>query len=920
MGTNSAPSPQELQTLITQHALDRVGVLEKLLSHAPDSALPSLLLALVDAGIEDNSSGACTTLKQLLSQPSVSKVCGKVFQKGDLVWTCKQCGKDGTCVLCHACFERSHHPTLLPHHEVYFHRNQSGSGCCDCGDPEAWKKEGCCALHSEDLEASGEDTKDLTSLLPLPLRENLSAVLKSLMRLLTNHCIQTLLGHNPRCEIGLQGEEEEGVFVLRLHNDDVHDFEEVTTALMTCGMTRIQATGLTNKVDREGSAAVRQGAWSEVFWMASELLAANLLVSIVAKDVHEKDLRMAAALHWLTSLAANENVRRLVTEILLLPFEDCEHYPLRLPYLDNLPSSVTSLFPSINGPLQSRIPVIALSLLMISSPFQVKDMQTALNSLVLKYQHDTLFKKAFTQLLCSVYPSLSLLFARFVGTDAESLLNTTVQVFTSASMADLMSSEGVGHRIFPEADAATPVYILPHLMRSLRVCLMDAGADAVGGITAPSTAFLAQNVLTKSRLLRVCRDIEYVASNASTVRVLQKVRDPSAMEEWLCVLCLLQELYPMRRQRGDHVEREDGQWQTAASLVLEIESVSDALIRGAFALPQPQMGSSSLGGRLDSTPIDGRAVAALAVLDIAEVICRRLVPTLESTVPNSRQFLGHTVTLPAKLTPPTLLSGNTDVSILLPLHRFAAKLIGAALKANVNLGPVLNNLKSNLLMSLGLLELPLKSLAWFAQVSVGMWRRNGDAVSSLAYNYSRIALGKHMMDADIMLIQTSMLSLGSDVMLITLLDCLELVEVLDSGVTTKEKREYAGPLIAEFLRLLILIITKLPVTLSSEMILKEALKRQVAPLLLSGATLPSMVDSCRRSFKDVTVGPETSNGCRSITIEELVREVVKELASTREAITINAETPSMMLLTPNPASLLYFNCEDTLLPRAELEK
>lgn len=48
---------------------------------------------------------------------------------------------DNTCIICKECFENgdhSGHRTVL----------QKGcSGCCDCGDPEAWKKEGFCKDH-----------------------------------------------------------------------------------------------------------------------------------------------------------------------------------------------------------------------------------------------------------------------------------------------------------------------------------------------------------------------------------------------------------------------------------------------------------------------------------------------------------------------------------------------------------------------------------------------------------------------------------------------------------------------------------------------------------------------------------------------------------------------------------------------------
>jgi hypothetical protein len=43
---------------------------------------------------------------------------------------------DKTCIICQECFEKSNHEN----HRVM---KQIGvNGCCDCGDEEAWKKQG----------------------------------------------------------------------------------------------------------------------------------------------------------------------------------------------------------------------------------------------------------------------------------------------------------------------------------------------------------------------------------------------------------------------------------------------------------------------------------------------------------------------------------------------------------------------------------------------------------------------------------------------------------------------------------------------------------------------------------------------------------------------------------------------------------
>ena len=73
---------------------------------------------------------------------SAASTCGYIFKTGDIAWVCRTCQTDDTCVLCQDCFANSNHEG----HEVFFHRTRAG-GCCDCGDLEAWKAEGCCPKH-----------------------------------------------------------------------------------------------------------------------------------------------------------------------------------------------------------------------------------------------------------------------------------------------------------------------------------------------------------------------------------------------------------------------------------------------------------------------------------------------------------------------------------------------------------------------------------------------------------------------------------------------------------------------------------------------------------------------------------------------------------------------------------------------------
>ncbi|KAG0643765.1 hypothetical protein HOY80DRAFT_1031954 [Tuber brumale] len=72
------------------------------------------------------------------------KPCGHIFKSGEATYRCKTCSFDDTCVLCGKCFESSDHTS----HTVYINISAGSSGCCDCGDPEAWKIPVKCAIHT----------------------------------------------------------------------------------------------------------------------------------------------------------------------------------------------------------------------------------------------------------------------------------------------------------------------------------------------------------------------------------------------------------------------------------------------------------------------------------------------------------------------------------------------------------------------------------------------------------------------------------------------------------------------------------------------------------------------------------------------------------------------------------------------------
>ncbi|RDW78036.1 hypothetical protein BP5796_05888 [Coleophoma crateriformis] len=83
------------------------------------------------------------------------KACGHIFKAGEATYRCKTCSADDTCVLCSRCYDSSDHTG----HMVYVSVSSGNSGCCDCGDPEAWRLPVHCSIHTaheHEFKAAGK--------------------------------------------------------------------------------------------------------------------------------------------------------------------------------------------------------------------------------------------------------------------------------------------------------------------------------------------------------------------------------------------------------------------------------------------------------------------------------------------------------------------------------------------------------------------------------------------------------------------------------------------------------------------------------------------------------------------------------------------------------------------------------------------
>ena len=302
-------------------------------------------------------------LKSLLpTTKETTRPCGYVFKRGDIAWNCRTCQADSTCVICESCFANSNHDG----HEVYFHRTTPG-GCCDCGDSEAWAIDGCCPNHRPDVEgvdeASSQDVEDAVRMalkgqldgiktlqqgataLPPKLAAALGVVIGAAVHCLVQAVDGSGIGADPvqwkmrwadeACRVLNGAPHDEDYYFkenslhlqqleelsnsnklhLRLHNDDVHTFEEVIEALheprrsdgsiAPLVLHREDATEMTHHVDADGQVTVRSFTTiKEALDGFRRLKSRGLHCAVVTTAQVDMELRARTLTAWLSEVAA----------------------------------------------------------------------------------------------------------------------------------------------------------------------------------------------------------------------------------------------------------------------------------------------------------------------------------------------------------------------------------------------------------------------------------------------------------------------------------------------------------------------------------------------------------------------------------------------------------------------------------------
>ncbi|KAI2486295.1 RING finger domain containing protein [Pyrenophora tritici-repentis] len=272
------------------------------------------------------------------------KPCGHIFKNGEATYRCKTCTADDTCVLCARCFDASDHEG----HQVFVSVSPGNSGCCDCGDDEAWVRPVHCNIHSADQQDDSNAAGKVREGSMLPdevidtIRITIARTLDYLIDVFSCSPEQLRL---PKTEESIRQDEQKSrllsrwydfgdepeeceEFCLVLWNDEKHTVNDVRDQVARACKQKL-AFGLAkayeiNDVGR--SAIVYRADIKDLLRMAKIIEEIKLTVTIrSARDTFREQMG-GAIIEWIADIAGcsvgedNHILRRTVCEELLKPW------------------------------------------------------------------------------------------------------------------------------------------------------------------------------------------------------------------------------------------------------------------------------------------------------------------------------------------------------------------------------------------------------------------------------------------------------------------------------------------------------------------------------------------------------------------------------------------------------------------------
>lgn len=268
------------------------------------------------------------------------KRCGHIFKPGEASYMCRTCGTDDTCCLCARCFDSTDHTG----HMVRIQISVGNSGCCDCGDDEAWRTPLFCTIHSEteagEHKGKGKEAAGLPDDFVGSMQMTIGRVFDYICDVIS--CSPEQLRHTKTEESIVKDEEQSrlsskfygpGVepceeFCLVLWNDEKHTVREVQEQVArACRKTSSAALKDAWDTDAVGRSLLTYNTDVAALLNMSRIMEAIRITVTIrsARDTFREQM-CGAMVEWLSDVSGcaaghdNHILRRTVCEELMKPW------------------------------------------------------------------------------------------------------------------------------------------------------------------------------------------------------------------------------------------------------------------------------------------------------------------------------------------------------------------------------------------------------------------------------------------------------------------------------------------------------------------------------------------------------------------------------------------------------------------------
>eukprot|EP00658_Telonema_sp_P-2_P045400 TRINITY_DN3335_c0_g2_i1.p1 TRINITY_DN3335_c0_g2~~TRINITY_DN3335_c0_g2_i1.p1 ORF type:complete len:738 (+),score=207.06 TRINITY_DN3335_c0_g2_i1:307-2520(+) len=667
-------------------------------------------------------------------------VCSHCFKDGDLVWNCKNCQADETCVLCNACFRESDH---TGHEVLFFYSNTEG--CCDCGDPSAWDPAGFCSRHGRKENHNPLDD------LPPTLATSCRLVVHSVVQLILSHM---LIDHHAPTAYPEESEEDTWHIRIVQRNESVG---HLISALLSIQRDQYEVTRIVRSLEQHGSAVV-----------AEQLCSHAARDAILALRGHP----CKAEVHCVTTSHA------AVHGAMLLPLTEWLLRACRA--ADGLAQLV------IEG-LTTGEPSL-LTLLLSQQKLLPPPVVAQVNSLLLQLLVDTSFKVHFGKVYAQHYTQLAL-------ENQNPIFNFSVQFLNrDCHVRLLVLNHGLLHSIV----SALVLMLSPTIAQGNKLPLP----------------------VNEQHYVPIIKDLRYCFCHSPfSLEILQDPGLAGQLTLLLGVLANVQGMDPQKRLTGNHVEWESSDWMGAFNLSLTLASSFEKVVTSVLSTIA-QLGT------------DSEVDAAMGLM----------VNVLFYPVIQLLQHWGESQ--PALTDPPGAGIGSTfsvsddPVTFHNPIQRYVVAVLRSVYvmqfdprKAST-FSRWLEKLMAEIDLGCGLvlMEAPLRTMVFAAQIQAGMWVRNGTMMQDQVLNYMRWPLCSHFLDKDLLAVQLAAARVPPTQLLGILLERFELGawgSFQEQGADLSSDNQ---SMVAEMLTLIIRMVTELPLSPTA---LQQGMKlqREVVHLL-----------------------------------------------------------------------------------------